>query len=333
MERQRTTYRSLLLLATAVLLWSSAAAAGELTSADYLYRLSTFTGTAALGAWPRLTVDASTNEIYVLTDGEISIFNQRGMEIYRFARSVDEQAEGPTIIDLAVKKDGAMILITQSYRGGRLNTEVVAANYRGEPVSPFVLKDLPPGLSGFRPLRVIACDGLLYFANLSEMKILVVGEDGSFRQHYDIQELLRNKVDERKGKGKLPQEVELEVNDFSVDREGNILFAVPVVGDAFRLSPDLRLDRISTRGSGPGKFGIPAAVVADGKGNYLVSDMLRSVVMVFDRNFAYRGAFGGRHAGPDALAVPRNLVIDANNRLYVSQTEKMGVSVFQLTYN
>lgn len=321
-----------MIIAAAALLWSSAAFPGEMTEANYLYRLSTFTGTAAVGAWPKLIVDARAGEIYVMADEEVSIFNQRGMEIYRFTKYIDDRTDGRMIIDIAVKKSGGIVLLTQTYEKGAYRTALLNGNYRGEPISPLELKDLPADLSDFRPFRVIAHDGLLYLANLSEMKIVVVDEEGVYKRVYEILPLLRKKAAERAGKAR-QDDVDLEVSDFSVDRTGNILFTVPVVGDAYRLTPDLRLDRISTRGSGPGKFGIPASVIADQQGNYLVADMLRSVVMVFDRNLAYRGAFGGRHNGEDALAVPRNLVIDSNNRLYVSQTENMGVSVFQLTYN
>ncbi|MHB8844270.1 MAG: hypothetical protein ACYC7L_05915 [Nitrospirota bacterium] len=332
MERQSTIYYPAMFVAAAALLWSSAAFTGEMTEANYLYRLSTFTGTAAVGAWPKLTVDARANEVYVLTDEEVSIFNQRGMEIYRFTRYIDDRPDGRMIIDMAIKKSGGIVLLTQAYQKGTSSTALLDGNYRGEPVAPFVLKDLPADLSNFRPYRVIAHDGLLYLANLSEMKIVVVTEEGVYKRTYELLPLLRKRSVERAGKAR-PDDVEQEISDFSVDATGSILFTVPVVGEAYRLTPDLRLDRISTRGSGPGKFGIPASVIADKQGNYLVADMLRSVVMVFDRNLAYRGAFGGRHNGEDALAVPRNLVIDSNNRLYVSQTENMGVSVFQLTYN
>ena len=125
----------------------------------------------------------------------------------------------------------------------------------------------------------------------------------------------------------------MELGDFSVDQEGNILFTLPVVGSAYTLTPDLQLTLISKRGSGPGKFGIPAGIITDAKGNYLVSDVLKSVVMVFDKDRNYIDAIGGRNNGQESLIVPRGLVMDENNRLYVSQTDVMGVSVFQFTYD
>jgi hypothetical protein len=126
-------------------------------------------------------------------------------------------------------------------------------------------------------------------------------------------------------------DVDWEMGDFSVDKEGNILFTIPVAGNVFKLTPDLQLTLIGRRGGGPDKFGIPAAIIADDDGNILVSDVLQSVVKIFDKDMNYIGVFGGRHSGQDALFSPRGLVLDKQNRLYVSQTERAGVSVFQLT--
>jgi DNA-binding beta-propeller fold protein YncE len=64
-----------------------------------------------------------------------------------------------------------------------------------------------------------------------------------------------------------------------------------------------------------------------------VSDVLQGLVKVFDKDLNYIGSFGGRHGGLDALFSPRGLAVDAKNRLYVSQTESAGVSVFKLISN
>jgi DNA-binding beta-propeller fold protein YncE len=303
-----------------------------LSEVSYLYRLSTFTGTAPVGAWPKLRMDRTNNEIYVLTDEDIRVFNQNGMEIYQISSILDERA-GEQTIDVAVKEDGTIIFLTSIYQKGKLVNELVLGNYRGEPLSRFSLKNLPPELGNFQPDRILYQGGILYLANLSKMQIITVDQEGSFQRYYDIMSLVRQVKDEDRGRFKRrsqTEDVDWDMGDFAVDREGNILFTVPVAGNAFKLTPDLQLVRISRRGGGPDKFGIPAAIIADDEGNCLVSDVLQSVVKVFDKDLNFVGSFGGRHNGQDALFSPRGLAVDAKNRLYVSQTERAGVSVFQL---
>jgi hypothetical protein len=301
---------------------------------DYLYKLSTFTGPAPVGAWPKLRVDRTNNEIYVLSQEEIKIFDQNGMEIYQLNNILEVEADEQTIIDVAVKENGTIIFLTQSYRTGKLSNDLIVANYRGEPVSRFVLKNLPPDLSDFQPSRILYQGGLLYLANLSRLQVVVVDQEGSYQRVYDIMPLVRTEeAGERSKRRSMSDDVEWEMGDFSVDKEGNILFTIPVVGNAYKLTSALQLISISKRGGGPNKFGIPAAIIADDWGNYLVSDVLQSLVKVFDKDLNYIGSFGGRHGGWDALFSPRGLAVDAKNRLYVSQTERAGVSVFQLIGN
>ncbi len=318
-----------------VLLSPASSKAGKMSEVSYLYRLSTFTGVAPVGAWPKLRMDRTNNEIYVLTGEDIRVFNQNGMEIYQMSNVLDEGA-GEQTIDVAIKEDGTLIFLTQAYHMGKLTNKLVLGNYRGEPVSRFVLKNLPPDLGDFQPDSILCQGGLLYLANLAKMQIVAVDQEGSFQRVFDIKSLLRQVKDEDRGRFKRKSEtedVDWDMGDFAVDREGNIVFTIPVAGNAYKLTPDLQLVRISRRGGGADKFGIPAAIAADDEGNYLVSDVLQSVVKVFDKDLNFIGSFGGRNNSQDALFSPRGLVVDAKNRLYVSQTERAGVSVFQLLDN
>jgi DNA-binding beta-propeller fold protein YncE len=63
-----------------------------------------------------------------------------------------------------------------------------------------------------------------------------------------------------------------------------------------------------------------------------VVDRLKSAVMVFDKNFNFLVQFGSRGLRPDGLIVPDDIAIDSNDRIYVTQGRKRGVSVFKLTY-
>jgi hypothetical protein len=63
-----------------------------------------------------------------------------------------------------------------------------------------------------------------------------------------------------------------------------------------------------------------------------VADRLKSAVLIFDKNFKFVREFGYRGSKPDNLAGPRDLGLDAEGRLYVSQLASRGVSVFKITY-
>jgi hypothetical protein len=338
MKKQLKIYSLPLLCGLIVLLASTPCLGSQVREVSYLYKLSTFTGPASVGGWPKLRLDGANNELYVLSENEIRIFNQNGMEIYHLNSLIEEEAGTQTISDAAVKKNGDIVFLAQSYRQGKSRYSIVAANYRGAPVSRIVLKNLPAHLSDFHPDRMLYRDDRLYLASLSGALVVITDEDGSYQSHYDIMSLLRKEEEKetakrsRKGSGK-QSDYDREIGDFSLDADGNILFTIPVAGEAYRLTPDLQLSRIGSRGSGPGKFGIPSGIAADTRGNYLVSDVLRCVVMVFDKDLKFVGTFGGRRAGQYSLIAPRGLAVDANNRLYVSQSESMGVSVFQLIYN
>jgi hypothetical protein len=58
---------------------------------------------------------------------------------------------------------------------------------------------------------------------------------------------------------------------------------------------------------------------------------LKSAILIFDKDFRFQSEFGYRGPRPGNLNGPRNLALDSQGRLYVSQLGK-GISVFQITY-
>jgi DNA-binding beta-propeller fold protein YncE len=55
--------------------------------------------------------------------------------------------------------------------------------------------------------------------------------------------------------------------------------------------------------------------------------------MVYDNNFNFLGQFGSRGRNPGFLIAPDEIAIDSQDRIYVTQAGKKGVSVFKITYN
>ena len=76
-----------------------------------------------------------------------------------------------------------------------------------------------------------------------------------------------------------------------------------------------------------------AGIAIDSKGNLLVADKLRCVVMAFDKDFTFVSEFGYRGTRPQNLIVPDDVAIDQKDRVYVSQGRQRGVSVFALAHD
>ncbi len=280
----------------------------------FLYNLSDFTGTIPYN-WARVFIDRERNESYVLYQNFFRVFNENGMEIYRFGDDIDLGH----IVDAAVDGDGNILML--SYKMSEYS--ITRANFRGEPIGRIEIKNLPPEFSKFLPNRMIYQAGNLYFASLGGLRAVVTDSDGNFKYGFDMVAVLQLEEKER---------ADNEMVGFSVDREGNILFTIPVLFKAFKLSPDKKLTSFGRPGGAPGRFGVIAGIVTDKMGNYLVVDKLKCVVSVFDRETNFLTEFGYRGFMPGNLIAPDDIAIDDKGKIYVTQSRNRGVSVFQLTY-
>jgi DNA-binding beta-propeller fold protein YncE len=238
------------------------------------------------------------------------------MQVYHF----DYDRELGGVFDAAVDDAGDILLLT--YRDGVYR--IVHCNYRGDPVSSVDLKNLPDEFEGFRPGRMVYRNGLLYLANQSGMQVIVVDSKASFITGYDIAVLFSLTEQQRMDSG---------IDGFTLDNKGNMLFTISALGRAYRTSLDGTITEFGKRGSGPGKFGVPSGIAADREGNLLVTDKLRGVVMIFDKEMRFVKEFGYRGLRPGNLIVPNEITVDSNtNRVYVSQMRRRGVNIYQITY-
>jgi hypothetical protein len=238
------------------------------------------------------------------------------MEIYRFRIGLD----GERLMDLAVDSQGDMIALV--YKGNEYRLQ--RCDYRGEPKqAASAVTGLPDAFIPFLPNKIVHRGGQLYLVDPNAMRIVVTDEQGVFVKGYDIPAILDLGKDER----------DCELGGFSVDGEGHILFTIPVMFRAFRLSPDNTIAAFGQPGSSPGKFNIVGGIARDSHGNYLVSDAVKCSVMVFDSAFKYITQFGTGKKKDEQLFAPRDISIDASDRVYVSQGRNKGVSVFRLLYD
>jgi DNA-binding beta-propeller fold protein YncE len=283
---------------------------------DYIYSLSNFFGLVHSNQ-ARIYYDEDRKEMYVTDMGVngVRIFNNRGMEIYRFG---DDWNLG-SIIGAVVDKEGNILVLNQTIS----KNTIYVCNFRGELKSELTLKGLPPGFENFSISGMVSWHEQLYLLDNRNMRLLVTDSNGVSRSAYDLASLTGVKEKDR---------FQTAIGGYSVDREGNILFTVPVLFSAFKLSPDGNISGFGRPGSAPGRFNNAGGIAADDHGNFFVSDRLKHAILIFDRNFNFVREFGYLGSKPHNLAGPRDLLIDDDNQLYVSQFASRGVSVFKITY-
>jgi DNA-binding beta-propeller fold protein YncE len=279
--------------------------------ATYLYTLSNFSGTLR-DDFVRVAVDQEGEEIYVVYQSLVRIFNPSGMEIFSFGDDLDLGR----ILDVAVDPNGDIVLL--SYKDSR--SLVTRCNFRGEPIGPIEITGLPASLT-FGANKMILKNGLFYFVSLNTASVIITDANGRFREHVGFLALIEEEDKQKSG---------AEMFGFSVDNEGNMFFTIPVLFKAYKCSPDKTLASFGRPGSAAGRFGVIAGITTDSRGNVIVVDKLKSAIMVFDKDFTFLIEFGYRGTKPGSLFVPDAVVIDKRDRIYVSQGARRGVSVFAL---
>jgi hypothetical protein len=96
------------------------------------------------------------------------------------------------------------------------------------------------------------------------------------------------------------------------------------------ISADGTLRSFGIKGSAPGKFNVVSSLAVDDKGFYYVTDILKSAVLVFDKDFRWLKEFGYRGNRPGSLFSPVDIAA-GGGRIFVSQYARKGVSVFKIT--
>jgi len=298
-------------------------ASADQVKVSYLYDLSDFMGIVPYDG-ANVFLDKDGRDIFTVSGGEqtVQIFNGSGMQVFSFGD--DGSLGNINIYDGAVDDDGNIILLAYANAGGARKYMLLLCDYRGGLKAKVELAGVPAEFSGITPGRLVYKDGRLYLADMNSLKVLVVKEDGSYITGYDIQSVLKLSDKEVAGSG---------MAGFSVDKDGDLLFTIPVLFTAYRLTPELKVSSFGKPGGKQGKFGVIGGIASDGNGFYYVVDTLKCNVMVFDSNYEFQAEFGGFGYGTGDLIAPRGIAIDKSGRVYVSQGGNRGVSVYGVTYN
>jgi DNA-binding beta-propeller fold protein YncE len=300
-----------------VALLAAAPVPARALSSKYLYQLSDSNG-PVFSSWASLAYDTEHKELYVVDrqDGTVGIFNEVGMEVYRFGQDSDIG----TISSLTVL-DGGDLLVLAADKGRPV---IHRCNFRGEPKERIELSDLPPDFAkDFWPDTIIYRAGSLYLAEKGSLRVVVANASGKCVAAYDFFRKLG--FDKTKtARGGAPA-----MHTFNVDAEGYMLFSVAAMFKVYVVSPDGKVDSFGERGGAPGKFNIAGGVARDERGYIYVSDVLKSAILVFNERYQFLGQFGERGWDRSDLIAPLEIAA-AGGKLFVSQSARKGVSVFEV---
>ena len=287
----------------------------------FLYTLANFHGKVPYNE-VRVRVDRARDEVYVVERGIVRVFNENGMEFFWFG----DNPELESIYDLAIGEKGDLFLLSFDLtHPENPKYYLIRCNYRGDAKEKLRVTGLPEEFSRFFPNYMYYRDGHFLFLSSSKMQVVVTDRNGVFQRGYDLAAIIDVPEKDRQN---------TEIFGFNLDVAGNMLFTVPVLFQAYVVSPDGKVAAsFGKAGSAPGMFGIVSGIAKDDQGNYLVVERLRSVVMVFDKEFRFQQEFGYRGDKPGNLIRPSEVALGNAGKLYVTQVRNRGVSVFSVTSN
>ncbi len=281
---------------------------------SFQYRLASSTGVIPFSG-ASLSYDRSHDELYVLAGGQVQVFNEAGMEVYAFGASTDLGA----VASVGVLEEGDIVALSFLEKGPTL----VRCNFRGERIGTIELRGVPREHAGFVPNAMRYANGKIYLANLGQMTFLIVDVAGNFVAYHDVLPQLEGE------EGKQLERQDLGIRGFNVDGKGRILFTIQPLFRAYVLTVAGQLRSWGVKGSAPGKFNVVGSIASDDQGNYYVADILKSAVIVFDRDFRFVREFGYRGPRPQDIVSPADIEAGGEN-IYVSQRGRRGVSVFKI---
>ena len=320
MKDDYAKYLVLILAASLFLAPFRAQASAEVNS-TFLYSLANFYGKAPYSD-VRIRVDRDRDEVYVLDRGVVRVFNETGMEFFWFG----DDPELMAISDLAVDEKGDLFLLSYDpIDPADPKHYIIRCNYRGIAKEKFPITGAPPEFSRFYPNYLFYRDGKFLLLSSGDMRVVVTDRNGLFLKGYDLADIIGIPEKDRPN---------TEITGFNLDSAGNMLFTVPVLFQAYIVTPEGKAaGSFGKAGSSPGRFGVVSGIARDDQGNYIVVERLRSVVMVFSKEFQFLKEFGYRGDKPDNLIRPNQVAVGNAGKIFVTQVRNRGVSVFSVTSN
>ena len=261
----------------------------------------------------RVSVDRERREIFVIYQNIIRIYSSSGMETFSFGDDLDLGH----ILDAAVDRKG-----TSSCFRTRTPVDRDAVHLSGR--AGWNHRDIEAPCRRWRstPTGWSCKNGLFYFASLAASSVIITDAVALSRSTLKCCPPMEGEAKEKDG---------AETIGFTVGNEGSLYFTVPAMFKVCRIFAGREVAAFGRPGSAAGRFGVVAGVALDSRGNLLVADKLKCVVMVFDKDFRFLYEFGYRGNQARKPHRPERLGHRfGEDRVYVTQGRRRGVGVFAL---
>lgn len=249
----------------------------------------------------RILIDQSSNEIYLVDQGNsrIVILDQNG--VFKFEFYTSQECGAPS--DLAFDAEGYFYVLGSTVKG----RDIFVYDFNGEFLRAWGLdsrSDSPIYLTS------IASDGhgKLYGHDERNHAIVRLALDGSVEQTF----LVAANLDEK-------ERGDLVCGSLTISQE-TIYLPIGSLGMVYRFDFDGReLSIVGFKGSNIGELNFPVAVAVTADNIIMVLDKHRFTVVCFSENGQFLGEFGGMGVSPGWFYHPTWLAVDAQNQIYIGQ--------------
>jgi len=309
-------YRKLLAILFVSFLCALSAAAQENSDrieAKYLFSYGPPGSPIELSQPQQIRYDRSSGEIYICDTGHnrIVILDSLGLYLFEFGNS--DVMRSPT--DVAVDSDGRIYVLGSAHPESPVNI----FDYNGEFLRPMRFQGGPDVSSIAITSMVMDGANRLHLLDENGARILSYNGLGEFVGEIS---LMPKATDAERGKQVWGDLSLFDDRFYAPNANVGMIFI-------YDMSESL-LSYMGESGGGYGKLSIPVAVSVDTNGNILVLDKNRCRVLCYNRNGVFGGELGGIGDGPGRFYMPRAVLIDNRQRLWVVQEYKGLVQALQL---
>jgi DNA-binding beta-propeller fold protein YncE len=282
-------------------------------SAKFIFALGTEETALQLDQPRRVRQDHRTGEFYLLDTGHnrVVILNSQGNYLFEFANQ--DKLQSP--IDIAVDDQGRMYILSMLVNG----SSIQVFDYNGDYLYPFVIQGGPDSDSLAIGSLVIKDQDRMFLTDELGGRIITCNLSGDYVNEFPIFQDLKDNLRREQMLG-------------AIHLDGDLIYIpLPMLGSVYCYNTQGSLVTVvGQSGAGYGELSFPLAVSTDLNHNVLVLDKHRHTVVSYDSTGRVNGEFGGMGKDPGWFYHPIDIMVDARNRVWVTQGFNNMVQVLQL---
>lgn len=283
---------------------------------------SNITGTSLSTKQPRLIfVDHRWEEVYVVAQHTVSIFNRNGILLRSFPVNISGPEDKKTVKSLVVDSQGIIYLL-------RIDEGVLHRfNQMGQYLGRLELSGLPAELA--KPdLRSLAIDeqDRIYCLDQQSISCVCLGPGGRYQWHFPVHQNV-----EEKNKGKISNTImQSRFADLVISKHGRIIISdngkreIHIYDHQGKL-----LHAFGGSLGGVVKFSQLTGICVDENGRLYAVDTLSHNISIFSDQGEFLLQFGGFGLGKGWFSFPSDIAV-LGQRIYVTDTNNNRIQVLEV---